>query len=45
MIRKTMIALTTLAAVGLDPLLARIEGRWQKLGRRRRQNLGPKAQR
>jgi len=39
MLRKMIIALVTSAAVGLDPLSARIEGWWHYLRRRRRQSL------
>jgi hypothetical protein len=35
MLRKTFIALITLAAIGLDPLSARIEGWFQRQGKRR----------
>jgi hypothetical protein len=38
MFRKIIIALVTSAAVGLDPLSARIEGWWHYLRRRRRQS-------
>jgi len=38
-LRKMIIALVTSAAVGLDPLSARIEGWWHYLRRRRRQSL------
>jgi hypothetical protein len=40
MLRKMIIALVTSAAVGLDPLSARIEGWWHYLRRRRNLNDG-----